>query len=326
MARLLDDLLEASRVTQDKVELRCSVIDLRQVTYDAIDAIRSALQERGVSFNAEIDAEPLHVNGDPARLQQVHINLLSNAAKYTPRGGHVLLSVRREDGHAVIRVKDDGVGISKDVLDSAFDLFVQSRRTLDRSDGGLGVGLTLVRGLVAKHGGTVSARSDGEGKGSEFIVQLPLCDAPSERAHDAQSKRVLLPKGSRIVVIEDNADSREMLCELLSHSGLDCRACDNGTEALALIEEFKPRAAIIDIGLPGIDGMELARRLRESAGNRELYLIALTGYGQRSDRERALKAGFDEHLVKPATLDALQRLIAGARGNGAPKDASLSTE
>ena len=321
MARLLDDLLDASRVTQDKVELRRSVFDLRQVAHDAIDAMRSTLEQRGLTFANDIDPEPLLVNGDPARLQQVHMNLLSNAAKYTPRGGHVALTVRREGAEAVIRVRDDGAGMSKEMLDSAFDLFVQSRRTLDRSDGGLGVGLTLVRGLVAKHGGTVSARSEGEGKGTELIVRLPLSEAPAEDEHEADGKRMRLPKGSRIVVIEDNPDSRDMMCELLTHSGLDCRACDNGAEALALIDDFKPRAAIIDIGLPGIDGMELARRLRASTEHHEMFLIALTGYGQRSDREQALKAGFDEHLVKPTTLEALQRLIANAQGNGATKTA-----
>jgi two-component system CheB/CheR fusion protein len=319
MARLLDDLLDASRVTQDKIELRRSVLDLRRVLKDAEDAMRPVMESRGLGFSVEIDAEPIYVDGDPARLQQIHINLLSNAAKYTPRGGHVRLEAKRQDGMAHIRVTDDGVGLSKDVLDSAFELFVQSHRTLDRSDGGLGVGLTLVRGLVAKHGGEVTAHSDGEGKGSEFVVTLPLSAAPDGYLSNdpSQENRVKLPKGSRIVVIEDNADSREMLCDLLTHVGLDCRSCDSGTTALALIDDFRPRAAIIDIGLPGIDGLELARRLRSNPQHKGLFLIALTGYGQRADRDRALAAGFDEHLVKPTSFEVLKRMIGDGPTDGA---------
>ncbi len=312
MARLLDDLLDASRVTQDKIVLRRTVIDLRTVLRDAGEAVRSALEQHGVAFDAELDSEPLWVNGDPARLQQIHVNLLSNAAKYTPRGGHVHLQAKREGKEAVIRVRDDGMGIAPQMLESAFDLFVQSRRTLDRAEGGLGVGLTLVRGLVAKHGGTVSARSDGEGKGSEFVVRLPLSEEPVLPLIQPVRASVLAP-GCRIVVIEDNADSREVLCDLLVQAGFECQSADNALAGITLIERFAPRAALIDIGLPGIDGLELARRLRSNARHPNLYLVALTGYGQRADREMALKAGFDEHIVKPMGLDVLQRWLgAGA--------------
>jgi two-component system CheB/CheR fusion protein len=310
MARLLDDLLDASRVTQDKIELRRMVLDLRSVAKDAVDAMRDVFDARGLSFAAEIGPEPLYVEGDPARLQQVHVNLLSNAAKYTPRGGHVALEVKRQDGEATIRVTDDGVGIPKDMLDSAFELFVQSTRTLDRAEGGLGVGLTLVRGLVTKHGGTVTASSEGEGKGSEFVVRLPLTEAPSNVAAPHPNGKRLAP-GSRIVIVEDNADSREVLCALLSDAGYHCESSDNGAAGLALIETFKPHAAVIDIGLPELDGLELARRLRKD--HRDLYLIALTGYGQRADRDLALKAGFDEHLVKPVDLSTLQRVLGTER-------------
>jgi two-component system CheB/CheR fusion protein len=227
------------------------------------------------------------------------------------------LLAKQENGVAKVRVTDDGVGMSKDVLDNAFELFVQSHRTLDRAEGGLGVGLTLVRGLVAKHGGTVTARSDGEGKGTEIEVTLPLSAEPASVPDDALSSRSKLPVGSRIVVIEDNADSREMLCELLTHAGLECKSCDNGSAAVALVEEFSPHAAIIDLGLPGIDGLELARQLRGHAKHGNMFLIALTGYGQRADRDRALAAGFDEHLVKPTTFDVLKRMIADGPSNGA---------
>jgi two-component system CheB/CheR fusion protein len=313
MARLLDDLLEVSRVTQDKIELRRTVFDLRPVVKDAVDATRNLMESRGLNFSVVMDPDPVYVEGDPARLQQIQVNLLHNAAKYTPQGGHIILQAGREDGQATIRVRDDGVGIPKDMLDTAFDLFVQSRRTLDRARGGLGIGLTLVRGLVTKHGGTVSARSDGEGKGSEFVVRLPLATPDGAPEHPPQPARLELPRGSRIVVIEDNADSREMLCTLLIHAGFECESSDNGAAGLALIDEFEPAAAIVDIGLPGIDGFELARRVRAASKHANLFLIALTGYGQRSDREMALAAGFNEHVVKPVDLSHLERLLGTER-------------
>jgi two-component system CheB/CheR fusion protein len=309
MARLLDDLLEVSRVTQDKIELRKCVLDLRPVVKDAVDATRNLMESRGLNFSVVVDPNPLYVEGDAARLQQIQVNLLHNAAKYTPHGGNVLLQAGREDGHVTIRVRDDGVGIPKEMLDSAFDLFVQARRTLDRARGGLGIGLTLVRGLVTKHGGTVSARSDGEGKGSELIVRLPEASPPAVLPERPTPARLELARGSKIVVIEDNADSREMLCAVLEHAGFDCRSSDNGAAGLTLIEDFEPAAAIVDIGLPGIDGLELARRLRAGSKRPNLYLIALTGYGQRSDRESALAAGFNEHIVKPVDLANLERVL-----------------
>jgi two-component system CheB/CheR fusion protein len=279
------------------------------VVKDAVDATRNLMESRGLEFSVVLDQDPVYVEGDPARLQQIQVNLLNNAAKYTPQGGHIVLQARQEDGQATIRVRDDGVGIPKDMLDSAFDLFVQSRRTLDRARGGLGIGLTLVRGLVTKHGGTVSARSDGEGKGSEFVVRLPLATRAAAPDQLPQPTRLGLPHGSRIVVIEDNADSREMLCALLTRAGFECQSADNGAAGLALIEEFAPAAAVVDIGLPGIDGFELARRVRAASKHPDLYLIALTGYGQRADREAALAAGFNEHVVKPVDLTNLERLL-----------------
>jgi len=318
MARLLDDLLEASRITQDKIELRRSVMDLRSVVRDAADAVRGLMEARGLSFSVELDSEPLYVDGDAARLQQVSVNLLSNAAKYTPRGGHVAVRARRQENEATILVSDDGLGIPKEMLESAFELFVQSRRTLDRAEGGLGVGLTLVRGLVTKHGGFVHARSDGEGKGSEFEVRLPLVATPPVQEPAPRPVGVELPRGAKVVVVEDNADSREVLCTLLTHAGFDCQSSDNGAAGLALIDEVKPVVAIIDIGLPEIDGLELARRIRKSSEHREIFLIALTGYGQEGDRRLALAAGFDEHLVKPVDFAALQRLL------GRGKDTSVT--
>jgi two-component system CheB/CheR fusion protein len=310
MARLLDDLLEASRVTQDKIDLRKRVVDLGAVAKDAVDAVRNVIDARGLQFSMTLDPEPLWVEGDPARLQQIQVNLLNNAAKYTPRGGHVSLETKREGDHAVVRVRDDGAGIPKEMLDTVFELFVQSTRTLDRADGGLGVGLTLVRGLVAKHGGTVTASSDGEGKGSEFTVRLPL----TETATPAIATRPVLepghsPKGSKIVVIDDNADGRIMLCELLGLAGFECHTAATGDSGLDLITEVCPDIAIVDIGLPGMDGFEVARRIRQSPKCARIYLIAITGYGQDSDRVKALAAGFDRHLVKPVDTEVLLALL-----------------
>ncbi len=309
MARLLDDLLEASRVTQSKIELRRRVVDIRSVALDASAAVKGLMDKRGIHFTSTIAPDPIWVDGDPARLQQVHVNLLNNAAKYTPPGGQVTLHVERLDGHAVVRVKDNGVGMSKEMLENAFDLFVQSKRTLDRSQGGLGVGLTLVRGLIEKHGGTVTARSEGDGKGSEFEVRLPITDrAPEEPAQRLTPSNV--PRRSRIVLVEDNADSLEMLSTLMRRAGFECYTADDGISGLELIDEVRPHAAIVDIGLPGIDGIELARGVRNDPKHADVLLIALTGYGQHSDRDKALSAGFDEYLTKPVALRTLKQLLA----------------
>ncbi|HEX9295370.1 MAG TPA: chemotaxis protein CheB [Polyangiaceae bacterium] len=318
MARLLDDLLEASRVTQNKIELRKRVVDVRSVVQDAAGAVRGQMQSLGLKFSTVIGSEPIYVDGDPARLQQIQVNLLSNAAKYTPRGGHVVLELRRENGAAVIRVRDDGAGISPQMLESVFDLFVQSTRTLDRAAGGLGVGLTLTRALVSMHGGKVTAHSEGEGKGSEFVVRLPVASRPAAEHPTSTRKHARVRKGAKVIIVEDNADSRELLCELLEQSGFECRAAENGIAALELVERFHPQIAILDVGLPAMDGFEVARRIRANRKHSDMWLVALTGYGQASDRKAAQDAGFDEHLVKPVDTDALLKLLADVRNGGVP--------
>jgi two-component system, chemotaxis family, CheB/CheR fusion protein len=311
MARLLEDLLEASRVTQNKIELRKRVVDLRAVIEDAVDATRGQLESLGVELSVAVDPKPIWVEGDPARLQQIHVNLLSNAAKYTHPGGRVALEATREEGAAVIRVRDDGAGIPADMLESVFDLFVQSTRTLDRAAGGLGVGLTLVRALVRMHGGTVTAKSDGEGKGSEFVVRVPLTSAkPADRSPSALPARPRLRDGAKLVVVEDNTDTRELLCEILEQAGYECRTAETGREALQLIAAFRPQIAILDVGLPEMDGFEVARRLRQNPDHADMWLVALTGYGQASDRTTGQDAGFDEHLIKPVDTDQLLRLLS----------------
>ena len=318
MARLLDDLLEVSRVTENKIELRKRVVDLRSVVADAVDAVRGLMLARGLEFRTGTFAEPLYVEGDPTRLQQIHVNLLSNAAKYTERGGHVLLQMEREDGFALIRVRDDGAGIAKDMLESVFDLFVQSSRTLDRSAGGLGVGLTLARSLVAMHGGTIGVVSDGEGKGSEFVVRLPLAEAPATEEVSAPLRlRANLPRGAKVLIVEDNADSRNLLCKLLELAGFDCSTAGTGTEALSKMQQSPPDIAILDVGLPEMDGFELARRIRKDPELAQTLLVALTGYGRATDRAESRAAGFDEHLVKPVRADELLRLLTDLRRSDA---------
>jgi two-component system CheB/CheR fusion protein len=324
MARLLDDLLEASRVTQNKIELRRSVVDLRSAVREAADALRGVMEARNLRFSTQIDSEAMYVNGDPTRLQQIHVNLLSNAAKYTPPGGRVTLEVKRVEDSAVITVGDDGVGIPSDMLESVFDLFVQSNRTLDRAAGGLGVGLTLARSLVSMHGGTICACSGGEGKGSEFIVRLPLSNAPGTQPESVRTRRVQLAKNARIVVVEDNADSRELLCELLQRAGFDCHAADSGTAGLALIDEVRPDIAILDVGLPEMDGFEIARRIRSRADHEHLILIALTGYGRAADRAASHEAGFDDHLVKPVLPDQLLGVLNTMQTGSPPLAASAA--
>jgi two-component system CheB/CheR fusion protein len=315
MARLLDDLLEASRVTQNKIELRRKLVDVRGVAKDAADAVRPLLEARNIELAMDLDSRPLWVDGDPTRLQQIQVNLLNNAAKYTPKGGHVKLSATREDDNAVIRVADDGVGIPKELLENIFELFVQSKRTLDRSEGGIGVGLTLVRSLVSLHGGDVVAESDGIGKGAVLTVRLPLTKAEDmDDPVQSRERAKAIPKDARIVVVEDNIDSCAMLCEVLSMSGFDCVSSHDGRTGLDLITTTKPHAAIVDVGLPGLDGFEVARRLRQEAATRDMFLVALTGYGQAADRSRALESGFDEHIVKPVHPTKLLRILGREEG------------
>jgi two-component system CheB/CheR fusion protein len=326
MGHLLDDLLEVTRVTENKIELRRRVVDLRTVIQDATDAVQAVMKARGLSFEVCAPAEPLYVHGDPTRLQQIQVNLLSNAAKYTEQGGHVTLHAERDGDNAVIRIKDNGVGIAKDMLDSVFELFVQSARTLDRSAGGLGVGLTLARSLVAMHGGSISAHSEGEGKGSEFVVTLPLADGPpSERA----SRPAPSVNGkAKVLIVEDNDDSRELMFQLLDHAGHECRTASTGTSALEVLHGFAPDIAILDVGLPEMDGFELARRIRQDPEHAHTILIAVTGYGRASDHAASREVGFDGHLVKPVDTNNLLSLLGSLQsgksflgGNGQPKRA-----
>lgn len=320
MGLLLDDLLDVARVTQNKFVLRKQHCDLVNVISEAVEAVQTLISARQQRLDVEGPKAPLHVEGDPARLQQVVINLLNNASKYSPPGSSISIRLTEEGGWAVLRVKDQGVGIPAEMQERVFHLFVQSQDTLDRADGGLGVGLTLVKEIVELHGGSVVATSAGHELGSEFTVRLPLL--PRQNAHpDAPSTPSAdLPdavRRCRIVIVEDNSDSRATLQLLLEMEGHEVFAAGDGKQGIELIEQHRPDIALIDIGLPGVDGFEVARRIRAQQKQPPL-LVALTGYGFPSDREKALSAGFDVHLVKPLQLASLRELLACQKRNGAP--------
>ena len=306
MARLLDDLLDVSRITHGRIALHKQQIDLRETSRSAIEALEPLMAEHDTHLTIDIPDEPIYVMGDPDRLQQIQANLLSNATKYSPRGAHVRFQVRRSGPNAVIRVSDDGHGIDAEMLPKIFDLFVQGNRQIDRSEGGLGIGLTLLRSLVELHEGRVEAFSDGPDRGSTFTVWLPL--APTAEAEIDDEHEVAVPVRT-VVVVEDQEDSREMMRLLLERHGVDVFTAENGREGAELIERVHPDLALVDLGLPVLDGFDLARRIRQI--DDETWLVALSGYGQDSDVRAALEAGFDEHLTKPPDPTRIEQLLAG---------------
>ncbi len=307
MVRILDDLLDVSRVTQNKIEMRKERIDLRDTTSQAIAAAHLRFEARRQLLSQEVPNAPLWVDGDPVRLQQLQVNLLINASKYTPVEGRIAISLARENGEAIIRVRDNGVGIPTELQQSVFDLFVQSDATLERSDGGMGIGLTLVKAIAEQHGGHVSVQSK-PGEGSEFIVRVPLAQSPV--ALPPKQAGSIRPSEIKIVLVEDNADARDMLSTLLQFDGYRVCTAADGQSGIETIAVERPDVALIDIGLPEIDGYEVARRVRASAATSSVLLIALTGYGQAEDRNLAYEAGFHAHMVKPFNRDAFARLLA----------------
>jgi PAS domain S-box-containing protein len=320
LTRLVDDLLDVSRIARGRVELKTETVDMADVVAKAIEMASPLLEERTHTLAVDMPTRGLRVDGDPTRLSQVISNLLTNAAKYTPRGGAISVRAEQIDGDVVVSVADTGIGISPEVLSHIFDLFVQERQALDRSRGGLGIGLTIVRNLIERHGGSVSARSDGPGKGSEFIVRLPAArrtDDAGDRTPASGMREAVTPPAwaARILVVDDNEDGAEMLAEALTGRGYDTRVAHDAPTALRVAAEFAPDIAFLDIGLPVMDGYELASHLRGLPGLADLRLIAVTGYGQESDLRRTREAGFHHHLVKPVDLAAVEAtLIAhGAR-------------
>jgi PAS domain S-box-containing protein len=310
MARLVDDLLDVSRITHGKIELRKERVELAQVVAHAVEVTQPLIAERRLLLTVTLPPEPVPLEADPARLEQVLVNLLNNAAKYTDEGGLIWMEGECQGTDVVLRVRDTGVGIAPELLPSVFDLFIQADHTLARSQGGLGIGLTLVRTLVELHGGRVDVRSEGPGRGSEFTVRLPMArpQAPQRPDSPSASSRAA-PRPLRVLVVDDNVDSARSLARLLGRWGHDVQVAHDGPGAIDAFGAFHPEFVILDIGLPGMDGYEIARRLRDDTDAAGMLLVALTGYGQESDRQRAFLAGFDHHLVKPVDIGMLQELL-----------------
>lgn len=313
MAQLIDDLLDVSRVTQGKIELKKRLLPICQIVREATETVRAIIDERQQRFHLDAADDALVVAGDSTRLQQIVVNLLTNAIKYTPPGGCIGVSVRRQSsGDVQIAVQDSGKGVPASMLESIFDMFVQADETLDRSQGGLGVGLTLVRALVTMHGGTVRARSAGRGRGTTFEVNLPLVAAEVPVAMKV-APAIDRNCCKRILVVDDNTDCRDMLKMLLELDGYQVTTAEDGYVAMELMSQQVFDVALVDIGLPGMDGYELATQIRSAVAIRSPHLVALTGYGRPEDRQSALAAGFDAHLVKPLDPNELARVLADRR-------------
>jgi len=315
LARLVDDLLDVSRLTHGSIRLRKEAVDLGAVIQRALDANRSLIDSRGHALTVELPAPPIRLDADPARLEHVVSNLLNNAARYTMPGGRIWLRAAREGDEAVVRVRDTGIGVPPDVLGRVFEPFVQSDGSLARSEGGLGIGLTLVRSLVEMHGGSVEAHSPGLGQGSELVVRFPLhvttaAPEPAQPRGNDPRASLALPRPVRVLVVEDNVDAAESLATLLRLWGHEVRVVHDGLQALAAARGYRPEVVLLDIGLPGLDGYQIAERLRQEADFDNTLLVAMTGYGQPEDRRRSHEVGIQHHFVKPVEPFVLRNLLA----------------
>ncbi len=311
MVRLVDDLLDVSRITSGKIRLQMEPVDLAAVVSQAVETCQPLIDARGHQLHVTGPEPSVWVEGDQMRLTQAVTNLLNNAAKYMDEGGKIWLTTRIINGEAVITVRDTGVGIPGDMLDTVFNLFTQLGRTLDRSQGGLGIGLTLVKRLVEMHGGRVAARSDGTGHGAEFSLTLPLLEHTDGVLSEASPSAFKTdPTAGKLLVIDDNVDSANTLAQLLRLVGHEVEVAYDGMTGLAAARSFEPDAVLLDIGLPGMDGYEVATAMRKLDSTSQSLLIAISGYGQKTDEERSRNAGFDYHLVKPVELIALRSLLS----------------
>ncbi len=320
LVRLVDDLLDVSRIMRGKIEMRKEATDVRTIVTRAIELAQPLIDGKSHQLRVDASPEPIVAHVDPVRLVQVVGNLLNNAAKFTDPNGRIWISSERQDAEAVIRIRDTGVGIPAEVLPRVFELFIQG--SANGAQGGLGIGLTLVKSLVELNGGHVEVSSDGPGAGSEFIVRLPLIvDAVEQQMLPAQSqapRQVDAKESRRILVVDDNVDAAEGLARLLRLAGHDVQSCHDGASALAAVETRLPEFVFLDLGMPGMDGLEVARRLRQRPDATALMLVAVTGWGQEADRRRTAEAGFDRHLVKPVDADELRGLLSMRPAAAAP--------
>jgi signal transduction histidine kinase/CheY-like chemotaxis protein len=311
MVRLIDDLLDVSRITRGKVQLKKERIDVRTILDTALEVSRPFIEESRHRLFISTPEEALLLDADPTRMAQVVSNLMNNAAKYTPEGGRIELSAERDNSDVIIRVRDNGVGLTSEALPKVFELFSQVGKTLDRSQGGLGIGLALVKRLVEMHGGQVAAESPGLGQGSTFVVRLPLAATQviNGRQAPGEENASSLSVPRRILVVDDNVDGAETIAMLLTLFGHTVKTVHNGPDALEAAHSFQPGVMFLDIGLPGMSGYEVAQQLRSDSNMNGLILVALTGWGSEEDRQRAQSVGFDYHLTKPVGMEKLQSLL-----------------
>jgi PAS domain S-box-containing protein len=316
LARLVDDLLDLSRITRGKIELRKNRVELAPIVDQAVEAVGPLYLSMEHELTVTLPSHPIFLDADSARLAQVIGNLLSNAGKFTDKGGHVWLAVEQEDEHAVIRVKDNGVGIAAEEFARVFEMFAQVDTSLERSRDGLGIGLTLVKSIVELHEGTVEVHSDGPGLGSEFTVRLPTVVATAESLRRLTAAEPAPVSGRRILIVDDNEDGAVSLALLLEMAGYETLSAHDGIEAIEAAERFRPDTMLLDIGLPRLNGYEVCRRIRREPWGKDVVLIALTGWGQEEDRHRSREAGFDTHMVKPVDHDVLMALLASTKRSG----------
>ena len=312
MTRLIDDLMDVSRITRNRLEMRKTRIALSEVLRNAVESSRNLIDSAQQALKVKSPSEEIHMNADAIRIAQVVANLLNNASKYTPDGGKIFLEAEADDTNISIRVKDEGIGIDAEDLPHLFEPFYQVSRSVERSQGGLGIGLTLVRTIVEMHGGTVSAHSAGFGKGTEFLVRIPrdvTTQVEQDSANGAAAGATAVRSSRRVLVVDDNRDAAESLTMLLRFSGHEVVTAHDGLQALADAKEFRPELVLMDLGMPGMSGYEAAKALRGEPWGAEIVLVALTGWGQDEDRKRTKEAGFDRHLVKPIEFTEVQRLF-----------------
>jgi signal transduction histidine kinase/ActR/RegA family two-component response regulator len=310
LTRIVNDLLDLSRVVSGKIVIKRQLIDLRSIAEQSLEVLRESARSHEVSIELRVPDEGVHVNADPVRIDQILNNVLGNAIKYTPEGGHILITVRSEVGQAVICVEDDGVGIAPERIGAIFELFAQAENAIGRSQGGMGIGLALVRNLVELHGGSITAQSDGIGKGCKFTIRLPLADATAIAAVKPRGERTPGEDAVRkIVIVEDNADVRDLLRLKLRKLGHSVDAVGDGVAGVEKILSIKPDMALIDIGLPLLDGYQVASQVRSQLGS-EVVLVAVSGFGQPEDKKKAIDAGFDDHITKPADVQDIESLFA----------------